>query len=750
MNIKISLLIIMMPAILFGQVNGWHTNGPYNARIQAIAVDPLDDQHIFIGTVEYGVYQSINGGADWTHVDSDLLPETIRVIAIHPTGTDTMFASTTQGLYRSWDGAENWERIIFPAGWQWEITGLLIHPTFPNIVFAAGPPLTSINYISMNGGRTWEESNLTDYAAVKYVVDPSNDSAIYATSHNCSTHRSLNRSIDLGESWVNIHNNLDTTMVVYDLAVDPLNSQIMYICGTDGTNTGRCVFKSTNGGDSWFNITPDFLNRYWVYCVYVSASDHNTVYVATSANGVIRSTDGGQTWAEVNQGLVGRKEKIIISKNNVLYLGTFYNGIYRSLNAGDTWEKISQNISNTYCTDYTVNRLNPARQFVSTMDGIYKTVDFAETWEFVDLLYPDYNRTIYCLGYDPDSLNAIFVCVNPQYDPYSEIGVMRSLDGGLTWETFEIDLPFNNAFTRILFSNNTIDTRILLSSTAGLYMSDNYGVNWHLNPNLPIDVYWDAALSPANEDYAYIGGETLFRTSDRGDTWEQVSLPTNEFYITEITCHPADPDIVYICILFHGLYKSTDRGDSWVDINNNLPRGTFYHVSGLAFNEYNTDNLFVNSHHYGVYQSHDGGNNWEPFIESLNTLYSSAHLFVDPIDTNRVFLATDQQSAWSITRSSTSINEDESQFPKEFSLYKSYPNPFNSSTTIEFALPGAGQVSLTIYDILGRQVMRPVSGHKEAGNHSITVDMDDAGSGVYFYTLSTEKTKISRAMLLLK
>jgi hypothetical protein len=57
---------------------------------------------------------------------------------------------------------------------------------------------------------------------------------------------------------------------------------------------------------------------------------------------------------------------------------------------------------------------------------------------------------------------------------------------------------------------------------------------------------------------------------------------------------------------------------------------------------------------------------------------------------------------------------------------------------------------LVIYDILGREVARPVSGYHEAGWHSVTVDMDNEGSGVYFYRLTTDRTNISRAMILLK
>jgi hypothetical protein len=98
----------------------------------------------------------------------------------------------------------------------------------------------------------------------------------------------------------------------------------------------------------------------------------------------------------------------------------------------------------------------------------------------------------------------------------------------------------------------------------------------------------------------------------------------------------------------------------------------------------------------------------------------------------------------------TAIHKGEEILPKSYILKQNYPNPFNGSTTVEFALPKAGEVSLAIYDILGREVMRPVSGFQVAGNHSVTVDLGKATSGVYFYILTADKARISRSMILLK
>jgi len=98
----------------------------------------------------------------------------------------------------------------------------------------------------------------------------------------------------------------------------------------------------------------------------------------------------------------------------------------------------------------------------------------------------------------------------------------------------------------------------------------------------------------------------------------------------------------------------------------------------------------------------------------------------------------------------TAIHDGEEVLPKSYVLKQNYPNPFNTRTTIEFALPEAGEVSLTVYDILGRKVRQSIDGHLDAGRHSVTLDMNEAKSGVYFYVLDVNSINIERKMLLLK
>jgi len=92
---------------------------------------------------------------------------------------------------------------------------------------------------------------------------------------------------------------------------------------------------------------------------------------------------------------------------------------------------------------------------------------------------------------------------------------------------------------------------------------------------------------------------------------------------------------------------------------------------------------------------------------------------------------------------------------KTFSLLQNYPNPFNPSTVIAFTLPRAGQVSVTIYDLNGRQVRRLVDKSFSAGSHELRWDGlteagDPASAGTYFYQVRCDEQTLTRKMLLIR
>jgi hypothetical protein len=98
----------------------------------------------------------------------------------------------------------------------------------------------------------------------------------------------------------------------------------------------------------------------------------------------------------------------------------------------------------------------------------------------------------------------------------------------------------------------------------------------------------------------------------------------------------------------------------------------------------------------------------------------------------------------------TDIDDDQSAVPSEFSLSPAHPNPFNSSTTIEYALPRESDVTIEIYDILGRRVETLVQGQQQAGYHQVVWDAGSRSSGLYFYRVEAGKYTETRKMVLLK
>ncbi len=88
--------------------------------------------------------------------------------------------------------------------------------------------------------------------------------------------------------------------------------------------------------------------------------------------------------------------------------------------------------------------------------------------------------------------------------------------------------------------------------------------------------------------------------------------------------------------------------------------------------------------------------------------------------------------------------------PGEFQLQQNYPNPFNPTTTIEFALPKQSNVTLKLFDILGREVATLVDDELESGVHKINFDAQDLASGIYFYRIHAEGFLKTKKLMLLK
>jgi len=737
---------------VFADENSWSTNGPYDARVETIAIHPFDNQHIYIGTIENGIYESTNGGQHWVHMDSDSLEPNMRVIAIHPTGPDTMFAATVRGVFRSNDAGENWNKVQLAFAPNNEVRTLAICPYNTSVILTG-----SQSYIqkSTDGGAHWHLIPVgTSIQDIEY--DLQNQNRVYYVSESANSGNSIFRSDDLGDTWINIHNDLDSVGMVWDMALDPVDPQIIYLAQhVPFDSADRCLSKTTNAGQHWFDITPPGLYHKSLNSVTVLPSAHNTIFACSWGNAVLRSTDGGDTWAPASNGLRGQNvERMVVdTTTGIIYLGTFFDGIYRSTDSGDIWEKISYNIPLASCGPLALNCRSPDSIYVVSGNGVYFSCDGAETWGYSSIDPPISYGNVTAIALDPIDPDYIFA----GYASFSlgePGGTARSTDGGSSWSYSNSGLPFEITTYTIGISHiENSPTRLFIATNHGMYLSDDLGDNWILvQGGLPGQFYCGTlAVCPSDNNIilAATSYTNLYKSTDRGTSWNEITLPLNSD-ASEIVWDPVDPEIVYATFgRDDGVYKSNNGGQDWFDITNNLPRDDFFLVSGLAVNPLNPHNIFAFSHNKGVFISHDAGDSWNDFSNGLDPDFGFAYIEIDPTDTCRLFMSTSSYSVWSFTQTPTGIVYNELIFPQNVRLHN-YPNPFNSATTIEFALPEDGEVKIAIYDILGRRISEPLSDFIPAGNHKINIDMSDFPSGLYFYVLSADNITISKKMIFLK
>ena len=756
------LLVTLFIGILFtngySDENSWSTNGPYGSSVKTIAIHPFDNQIIYIGTVENGIYKTTNGGESWNHLDNGNIFSCMRVIAIHPFTPDTIYIASTVGMFKSSDAGNSW-MFLTPPHAQNEIRALIIHPVENNLLFAGGWD----QWMSTNSGHWWFALNdIPQNAGIEALaVNPSNPDIIYLVAGCMVMNEGVWKSTDRGWSWTNIQNNIDTTGFGMDIIVDPVDTNIVYLAKDNSfyLDDSSCLLKSTNGGQNWFDISPMPLSYPAILALVVSPFNHNEVYAASYQDGVFKSTDGGNSWHSINNGLnINRIASIKIdTSSGILYLGTYKDGIYKSTNNGEGWQKISNNICSSWFNSLALDYHNSSSAYDAAANGLFKTTDSGQSWDYVSTgglghLGIDY------VAYDKYLPENVYLSIHHTIWPHvDDAGFFRSTDYGESWNFFNNGLIGETSYLTIRIAYfEDMSRRIFLCSSNGLYYSDDIGETWELiTDGLPTDMYYvDIDIFPDDPNIMAVSDavNNIFISTDRGNSWSATnSLPyVSNAYVNDLCFHPDDSDHIYAGSVFQGLFESTDGGESWADISNDLPLEPEHPVvSGITINPLNPQNMFVASSHYGIFQSHNCGQNWESFNIGMDTTIYSGEMMFALGDTTTLFFASSMRSVWSITRTGTGIASNNSPLPARLSL-SNYPNPFNSRTVIDYNIAYTGKATLTIYDMLGRKVETLVNCVMPPGSHQAVWQADNQPSGVYFYKLQTGDDKQTQKMLLLR
>ena len=538
-------------------------NGINGGPVYSIAIDQLNTEIVYAGT-DYGVFKSLNGGESW--LQSSLTIKTYS-LAIDPQNTQIIFAGTAEGLFKSNDGGSNWVKIynskncyqviINPVnskiillrannssfksndgGVNWDTinmkypaTSLAFDALDPNIIFAG----TAVGvFKSVDCGNNWVAINnglpkVTPHDFLYYVsfsVDPLNTQIIYTGTDFSSVDHGIFKSNDGGMNWIKINNGLKThygevTLRIQDIVIDPNNTQTIYIA-TESAVFGETyndggVYKSTNGGNSWTQVSNGLSNTE-VKCLAIDPKNTQLIYAGT-LGGVFKSTDGGLTWQVRNNGLSATDSKFLAmnpNNNEIIYAGTEYNGVFKSTDGGLTWQEKNKGLADWHIKGLAIDTQNTEVVYAGTREGLFKSINGGENW-FKIFSKPTWLETF---TLDPKNPQTIYVSVAGT--SFNDFILFKSTDGGLSWKAIPPQVLFINDII-VDYSNPHI---IYIATFDGIYRSTDAGLNWSLiNNGLTDTSITIIAFDPINSQiiYAVTLHDRIFKSTDSGMHWAEIT-----------------------------------------------------------------------------------------------------------------------------------------------------------------------------------------------------------------------------------
>jgi len=432
--------------------------------VDGIAVDPTNPAVLYVAGGS--VFKSVDGGQSWTLVALRL---GVAFLFVDPATSSTLYAAGT-GFFKSMDGAVSWNTMN--SG----LTDIGIR------ILAANPASPSTLYVgtgsdgafkTTDGGQSWAVVNtgMNARSVGALASDPANPSALYAGSA-----MSLSKTVDAGVTWSVIDSGIDPTLKVNSvfgflgLTVDPTDSNTVYAGGAIPTT----LLKSTNAGQSWSPLNEPFLND--VMAVVVDPTASSTVYAGSTVSGVLKSTDGGQSWSLTSitssQGKTVASLAMDPTNTAILYAGSFGigGGVYKTTDGAQSWTQVlAESILSV-----AINPVLPTTVYAGNATGsVYKSTDAGQTWAALGPGLTDRSGNpvmVRTLAIDPVTPATI-------YAGTFGAGIIKSTDGGQTWSAINTGLP-TLRILRLVIDQANPATIYAGTFGSGVFKTTSGGQSW--------------------------------------------------------------------------------------------------------------------------------------------------------------------------------------------------------------------------------------------------------------------------------
>lgn len=670
-------------ALLSSDELKWRCIGPpRGGRVVAVAGDPTDPMTFYFGACAGGVWKTTDGGTYWECVSDGFFGSaSVGALAVAPSDPNVIYAgmgettirvdvSYGDGVYRSTDGGRSWAHMGLAE--TRHIGEIRIHPEDPNTVYVAafghafGPNSERGVYRSTDGGETWQLILFEDErsGAIDLAMDPTNPRILFAATWEAHRHfwtlssggpgSKLYRSTDGGDHWTEVSSHpgfAEGMLGKIGVAIAPRAGRVWALVEAKDEQAG--LYRSENYGETWIQVSPnrDLLHRPWYYMhVFADPVDAETVYVTNYQ--MWKSTDGGHDFSEVTTPHGDNHDLWIDPRNNMRMVQGNDGGANVSFNGGRTWSTIyNQLTAQFYRMD--VDNQFPYRVYATQQDNT--SISVPNATEFGVVTMGDCSL--------PGTGESGFIAVHPEDPDIVYVGAVGSSPGGSgalqrydhrtrqtqlvnVWpeESTGIapkDLRYRFAWTfPILFSPH--DSNVLYACGNHVFRSRDEGHSWEeISPDLTLRDesklgYSGGPLtgdSAGAETYATLStlvesphrkGELWAGTDDGlihvsrddGASWQNVTPPDMPAwaYVGSIEVSPHDADRIYVastCFKHDDyqpyLYCSGDSGKSWTSLSVSFPDGEITRV--LRPDPERPGLLFVGTE-TGVFASLDDGGHW--------------------------------------------------------------------------------------------------------------------------------------------
>jgi photosystem II stability/assembly factor-like uncharacterized protein len=554
--------------------------GPFRGgRSAAVAGSFKNKNTFYFGATGGGVWKTADGGSNWINISDKYFGSSIGAVAVAPSdetiiyvgeGENTMRGNVSEGLggiWRSDDGGRSWKNLGLQDGRH--IIRIVVHPKNPDIVWLAvmghlfGPNEVRGVFKTTDGGKTWKRvlyvNNQTGCSDL--VMEPGNQNVLYAgmwrlirTPYSLESGgegSGLYKSTDGGETWTNISGKKGLpkgTWGIVGVAVAPSNTDKVYsiIENKDGG-----LFMSADGGETWTLTSNDnnIRQRAWYYTkVFVDPKNENKVYCPNV--GFMVSTDGGRTFRSIQTPHGDHHDLWIDPEDGNRMVVADDGGAQVSFDGGNNWS--------TYLNQ-------PTAQFYRV------SADNAFPYRLLAGQQDNSALRIRSRTYGP-----AITAADMEVAAGSESGYVVA-------DPLNPDITYGGNYMGML---QRLDHRTGESRLINVWPVDNMGAGaeaakYRFQWNYPI------FFSPHNPKRLYAAGNHLFVTEDEGKNWQMISpdLTTNDKAKQASSGGPITQDntsVEYYCTIFYAT-------ESWVE----------------------KDLLWTGSDDGLIHVSKDGGKNWE-------------------------------------------------------------------------------------------------------------------------------------------